>query len=57
VTAGQPVITLSAMKMEIVCEAPAAGRVKSIRAAAGLQVEAAVLLVAIDITSTPPEER
>ena len=40
VKAGQPVITLEAMKMEHVHAAPIAGRVKSLNAAMGDQVAA-----------------
>ena len=48
VTAGQPVITLEAMKMEHVHAAPIAGTVKALHVAAGDQVAAHRVLAEID---------
>ena len=48
VQAGQPVITLEAMKMEHVHTAPIGGRVKSLPASPGDQVSAGRLLAEIE---------
>ncbi|TFZ07866.1 acetyl/propionyl/methylcrotonyl-CoA carboxylase subunit alpha [Ramlibacter humi] len=47
VTAGQPLLTLEAMKMEHVHAAPAAGRVTALHAAAGQQVAGGAVLIEI----------
>jgi len=44
---GQPLVTLYAMKMELVCEAPATGNVESISCQVGQLVDADQLLVNI----------
>jgi propionyl-CoA carboxylase alpha chain len=48
VGAGQPLLTLAAMKMEHPVLAPAAGTVTELRVAAGSQVDAGDLLVVVD---------
>jgi geranyl-CoA carboxylase alpha subunit len=54
VSAGQPVITLEAMKMEHVHAAPIAGTVKALHVSAGDQV-AARRVVAEIVASTPED--
>jgi geranyl-CoA carboxylase alpha subunit len=53
VTAGQPVITLEAMKMEHVHAAPIAGTVKALHVAAGDQVAARRVVAEIDAGASP----
>ena len=48
VTAGQPVVTLEAMKMEHIHVAPLAGTVKAVHAAVGNQVPTGRVLVEIE---------
>jgi geranyl-CoA carboxylase alpha subunit len=50
VTAGQPVMTLEAMKMEHVHPAPVAGTVSAIDAAEGAQVTMGQIVVEIEAT-------
>ena len=54
VTAGQPVITLEAMKMEHVHSAPIAGTVKALHVAAGDQVAARRVVAEIDAAAETP---
>ncbi|MGH2535160.1 MAG: biotin carboxylase N-terminal domain-containing protein [Thermomicrobiales bacterium] len=49
VAAGQPLVTLSAMKMELVCDAPAAGTVASIGCQPDQQVAADDVLISLKI--------
>jgi propionyl-CoA carboxylase alpha chain len=46
--AGQPVVSIEAMKMEHVIAAPTAGRLAELRVAAGDQVEAGTVLAVVD---------
>ena len=47
VAAGAPLVTLTAMKMELVCEAPLAGVVETVGCAADQLVEADQVLVTL----------
>jgi acetyl-CoA/propionyl-CoA carboxylase biotin carboxyl carrier protein len=49
VAAKQPLVTLYAMKMELVCPAPAAGKVVEVHCAVGTLVDADELLVEIEV--------
>ncbi|MDE2065139.1 MAG: acetyl-CoA carboxylase biotin carboxyl carrier protein subunit, partial [Bradyrhizobium sp.] len=51
VTAGQPIVTLEAMKMEHVHSAPVSGTVSAIDVTEGEQVKAGQLVVKIDASS------
>jgi acetyl/propionyl-CoA carboxylase alpha subunit len=51
VTKGQPLVTLSAMKMELVCESPDGGRIASVSCREGDLVAADQLLVKLDRTA------
>jgi acetyl-CoA carboxylase biotin carboxyl carrier protein len=48
VNVGQPVVVLESMKMEMVVEAPAAGRVNAVRVACGQFVEEGSPLVELE---------
>jgi len=48
VTKGQPLVVLSAMKMEMVVQAPADGRVKAVEVNGGMKVTADDLLVTLE---------
>jgi geranyl-CoA carboxylase alpha subunit len=50
VVAGQPLLSIEAMKMEMWLSAQAPGVVKAVYATAGEQVQAKTLLIDIDIT-------
>lgn len=52
VKAGQPVVTLTAMKMELHCEAPADGVVEAIHCAVDEQVEADRVLVSVQLEAS-----
>jgi biotin carboxyl carrier protein len=54
---GQPLVTLSAMKMELVSEAPAAGVVAALACRPGQLVEADALLVEVRFDEEPPLNR
>lgn len=45
---GAPLVVLSAMKMEMVVQAPIAGKVKSLEATVGMKLEGDDLLVTIE---------
>ena len=51
VAAGQPLVTLGAMKMELVCEAPAPGTVDRVACAVDAQVGANEVLVELTLDS------
>ena len=55
VSAEQPLVLLTAMKMELSCAAPAAGRVSEVRCGAGDQVEAHQVLVELQLDATDEE--
>ncbi|MDQ3696065.1 MAG: hypothetical protein M3464_20970 [Chloroflexota bacterium] len=52
VVAGQPLVMLTAMKMELRCEAPAAGTVSTVACAVGDQVEAQQVLVELRLEAS-----
>jgi acetyl/propionyl-CoA carboxylase alpha subunit len=54
VNSGEPLVTLNAMKMEFVCEAPAAGIVASVACQVADQVAADDLLVTLDVGAPAP---
>jgi geranyl-CoA carboxylase alpha subunit len=54
VEAGQPILTLEAMKMEHVHAAPVAGRVAALHVKIGDQVAASRVVVEIEATATEP---
>jgi geranyl-CoA carboxylase alpha subunit len=56
VTAGQPILTLEAMKMEHVHAAPIAGTVKALHVAAGDQVAARRVVAEIDAATETPAD-
>jgi acetyl/propionyl-CoA carboxylase alpha subunit len=49
---GQPLVTLTAMKIEMICEAPVAGTIESIACAAGDQVVADQILLTITLETS-----
>jgi acetyl/propionyl-CoA carboxylase alpha subunit len=51
---GQPLVTLYAMKMELICEAPAAGVIDAISCQVGELVDADQLLVSLKISERAP---
>ena len=53
VSSGQPLVTLSAMKMELSCESPAAGVVTTVACRAGQLVDADDLLVELRLDEQP----
>jgi geranyl-CoA carboxylase alpha subunit len=57
VDAGQPLITLTAMKMELTCEAPFAGTVAEVHCEAGELVDSdrVLAIVSPNGTGTPDE--
>ncbi|MCC6791864.1 MAG: acetyl-CoA carboxylase biotin carboxyl carrier protein subunit, partial [Thermomicrobiales bacterium] len=48
VEAGQSLVTLTAMKMELACTAPTAGIVQAIRCSVDQQVEAGAILATLE---------
>jgi acetyl-CoA/propionyl-CoA carboxylase biotin carboxyl carrier protein len=56
VTPEQPLVTLTAMKMELSCVAPAAGVVRQVRCSAGEQVAAHQLLIELELDPPPGAE-
>lgn len=49
VAAGAPLVTLTAMKIEMVCEAPAAGTVESVTCAVGDQLESDQVMMTVKV--------
>lgn len=45
---GQPLVVLSAMKMEMVVQSPAAGKVKSIKVSDGMKLEGDDLILILE---------
>ena len=56
VEAGQPVVTLEAMKMEHIHAAPVAGRITAVHVKAGDQVAASRVVVEIEVSETAGKE-
>ena len=54
VEAGQPVVTLEAMKMEHIHAAPLAGTVKAVHVSVGDQVPASRIVAEIEGDAAPP---